>query len=194
MTVGGDIAIIRVELAETEPSVWRRFAVPVSTSLLGLHHLIQAAMGWHDDHLWEYRLGERRYGIPDPEDDLDPPLLEAGGTTLASIIERHSGPFLYVYDFGDNWRHVITIERVEDARPPIIYPAFIDGERRCPPEDVGGVSGYERFLEIMRDPRDPEYAEALDWLGGPFDADDINHQMICFRFGEIVKGADFRQR
>lgn len=185
MTTGEDIAIVRVELAETE--VWRRFAVPVSTSLHGLHHLIQAAMGWHDEHLWEFRIGERRYGIPDPEDDLDPPLSRAGGTKLSSIITRHPDPFFYIYDFGDNWRHVITIEGVEDPRPPIIYPAFIDGERRCPPEDVGGVPGYERFLEIMRDPRDPEYASTLDWLGEPFDADDINHQMIRFRFGEIVK-------
>ncbi|WP_299177834.1 plasmid pRiA4b ORF-3 family protein [uncultured Brevundimonas sp.] len=195
MTIASDVtAIIRVDLLETEPRVWRRFAVPVSTTLHGLHALIQAAMGWHDEHLWEFRIGERRYGIPDPEDDPGRPVSRASGTKLASIVKRHSDPFLYIYDFGDNWRHTVTLERIEDARPPIIYPAFIDGERRCPPEDVGGVAGYERFLDIMGDPADPEHAQTMEWFDdSQFDADDINHEMIQFRFGEIVKRTYARQ-
>ncbi|WP_260694319.1 plasmid pRiA4b ORF-3 family protein [Rhizobium leguminosarum] len=45
---------------------------------------------------------------------------------------------------------------------------YVAGERARPPEDVGGVSGYERFLEIIADREDPEYAEISRWCGGYF--------------------------
>ena len=48
------VARIRITLADTDPSIWRRVDVPVEASLKMLHDVIQGAMGWHDYHLWEY--------------------------------------------------------------------------------------------------------------------------------------------
>ena len=69
-----DIALIRVQLDDAEPAIWRRFAAPVTTSLKGLHDLIQAAMGWQDYHLWQFETAQHRYGVPDPEFVTNPPI------------------------------------------------------------------------------------------------------------------------
>jgi hypothetical protein len=49
------------------------------------------------------------------------------------------------------------------------YPVCIDGERACPPEDCGGVDGYYRMLEILKDTSDPEHEEMKTWAGEDYD-------------------------
>lgn len=187
MPVPHDIALIRVQLNDAEPAIWRRFAAPVTTTLAGLHDLIQAAMGWQDDHLWEFEVGSRRYGNPDPEYETDPPTQRATGIRLDALIRRGDLAFNYIYDFGDNWRHTVKVEAIEPGRTPAPSACFIEGERRCPPEDVGGTSGLEEFLEAVTTPRHPERRTMLDWYGGPYDPKDINRQMIEYRFAQIAK-------
>ena len=182
-----DIALIRVQLNEIEPPIWRRFATPLSTTLKGLHNLIQAAMGWQDCHLWEFEVGARRYGNPDPEFETIPPTQRATAIKLQALIERGDLSFTYVYDFGDNWRHTVAFEGVEQARPGVTYPHFVEGARRCPPEDVGGTPGYETFLEAITTPRHPERREVLNWYGGPYNPKDINRELIVHRFDQIVR-------
>lgn len=53
---------IRIELQSIEPHVWRRVDVPVSSTLLALHGIIQIAMGWADAHLFEFTVGGRGWG------------------------------------------------------------------------------------------------------------------------------------
>ena len=53
----------------------------------------------------------------------------------------------YVYDMGDNWQHWIIVEKLKPAEPGAVYPQFLGGERRCPPEDCGGHPGYYDFLD-----------------------------------------------
>ena len=60
--------------------------------------------------------------------------------------------FTFVYDFGDNWRHTVTIEKLMAAMPAPKKPSCIDGARCCPPEDVGGTSGYFEFLRVLLAP------------------------------------------
>ncbi len=43
------------------------------------------------------------------------------------------------------------------------YPVCVAGARHRPPEDAGGVSGYEDFLSIISDPEHPEYNDYLVW-------------------------------
>lgn len=45
----------------------------------------------------------------------------------------------------------------------------VKGVRACPPEDCGGIPGYEHLLEVIQNKDDPEYDEMIDWLGQDFD-------------------------
>src|SRR5271157_5768183 len=61
-----DIYQIKVTLRYTRPPIWRRLLVPAGLTLDALHDVLQGAMGWDDSHLHEFRIGQRRFGKPDP--------------------------------------------------------------------------------------------------------------------------------
>lgn len=174
---------MKVTLLGTSPPVWRRLAVPSSTTLGQLHHVLQYAMGWQDCHLHEFSAAGRRFG---PRSDLfddgwgTPPKDEA--TAKLSRVAPAGSRLLYDYDFGDGWRHEIVVEKVErvpaDA-PGAVGPVCLSGRRACPPEDCGGVWGYEHLLAVIADPEHEEHQELVEWLGGDhdperFDPADVN--------------------
>ena len=176
-----------VVLAETDPLVWRRIQVPESYSFWDLHVAIQDAMGWLDYHLHEFmvvldsksgRVG--RYGIP-VDDMLEQPPVQPDWTVKVSdLVNRGELPILYVYDFGDDWRHAIVYEGGVHVEKRATYPRCVSGARRCPPEDCGGVHGYADFLQAIRDPKHERHAEFLEWIGGSFDPDDFDARKIRF--------------
>jgi hypothetical protein len=152
---------IKVTLRGARPPIWRRLEVPSAVTLQQLHRVIQEAFGWYGYHLWvfETQLGE--FGIPDPE---------LGHRSAASKKLREVGPqagdrVRYTYDFGDDWEHDILVESVHAATPGTAYPRCITGRRACPPEDCGGIWGYEELLQILADPTDDEHQDRLEWLG-----------------------------
>ena len=162
------IARIRISLKETSPEIWRRLDVPLSTSLLALHDIIQIAMGWTDSHLFMFHVGDRDYGVPYPDHyQGGPKVHHAKSTRLKTLVSRGIERFVYEYDFGDYWLHDILIEECGDGLPDRDYPFFISGEGRCPPEDVGGVSGFEEFLEAVRKPRHPEHKRMTGTCSSP---------------------------
>ncbi len=77
--------------------------------------------------------------------------------------------FEYAYDFGDNWQHVLEFEDEVSPAAGAVYPVCVGGECSAPPEDVGGVSGYEELLEALADPGHEEHEAMKEWLGRPFD-------------------------
>src|SRR3546814_13140532 len=103
---------------------------------------------------------------------------------IVNLVGRGITSFTYTYDFGDDWRHRIEIEEIIPANPGIDYPRFVDGERRAPPEDVGGTPGFEEFLNAMAKPRPPERASMVQWYGGVFDPTDIRPDDINARTEE----------
>lgn len=179
------IARLRIILADTEPGVWRRVDVPLAASLKMLHDIIQAAMGWEGYHLWMFEAEERRYRLPDPEWP-DQELTAAKNIKLGTLIERGIRELTYTYDMGDNWEHRVAVEAVRPGDPDIKYPRFIDGTRRCPPEDVGGIPGYENFLDAMADPNHNEHDEVLEWYGGTYDPDNIDDLITKRRIAAIA--------
>lgn len=163
---------LRVTLAEIEPLVWRRVVVPASWHLGQLHLVIQAAFNWWNYHLHEYRIGGLRYGDPDIDDggsEDSPRLFDESDVRLCDFGREPGMMFTYVYDFGDDWHHIVEIEQHLALDPLPKLATCVDGARARPPEDVGGVPGYERFLDVMADPSDPEYADTKRWCGGHFD-------------------------
>jgi hypothetical protein len=183
-----DILQIKITLLDVEPPVWRRVLVPTSLPLRRLHETIQAAMGWLNQHLHEFRIGERRFGVPDPEDEVSGSTLANDSLVkLSSLVEQGIDRFHYVYDFGDDWRHEVVIENIRPGEPGIDYPAFVEGARRCPPEDCGGPPGFQEFLEAVTNPAHPEHAVTLDWNGEPYDPDDIERAIIDAQISRIAR-------
>jgi len=188
------IAVLRIEIEYIEPLIWRRVAVRTSMNLKGLHKVIQAAMGWLDYHLWEFTADERRYGILIPDDpDWNRRINNAASTKLSALLTTGVTEFVYMYDFGDDWKHRIIVEAIKPAEPGESYPRFLGGERRCPPEDCGGLPGYLEFIENIASKRGKKAKDALEWYGGPYDPDHIDEQNIATAFERLAKPQPAKQ-
>ena len=168
---------MRVDLVGISPPIWRRIEVP-DCLLSELHGIVQAAMGWHDEHLHEFTINGKRYSITSP-DGSD--VVKSTRVWLRDVVHSKGAKLNYLYDFGDGWEHEIKVEAIETAIPSATYPHCITGKRNCPPEDCGGVSGYVELLDVLSDPDHPENAERIDWYGRldseEFDASDRTTEM-----------------
>jgi len=163
---------VRVTLDDIEPPIWRQLIVPVTWHLGQLHLCIQAAFSWWNCHLHEFRVGGLRYGDPDIDDvgfEDDPRVFDEREVRLRDFDSRAGATFAYVYDFGDDWHHTVEIEKRLALDDEPMTATCVGGARARPPEDVGGVGGYQDFLEIMADREHPEHAATKRWCGGYFD-------------------------
>lgn len=156
--------VLHVELSDIEPPIWRRIEVENTLSFADLHVILQEAMGWQDCHLYEFVVGDVRLQPADAptaggaaERTLPDDVVELG-----QLLNRRKY-FGYVYDFGDDWRHRITVEQRLPSRPHERPAALIDGARACPPEDCGGVPSYYELLDALAHPRRRDSRERLDW-------------------------------
>ena len=161
------IYALRVELEGIEPLIWRRLQVPTGITLPRLHSVLQVAMGWTDSHLHSFRIGDRSYSNAEELADLN--MLDVKGRRLEALLGETIREFEYEYDFGDSWLHRIVVESMTEAKVERPYPLCVAGERACPPEDVGGVPGYQDFLEAIANPEHEEHDGMLVWAGGAFD-------------------------
>jgi len=148
-----------------------------------LHDVIQEAMGWTQSHLYRFEVGGVEYGEPDPEYDED--MRSAKSTALRKIAPQPGTAFLYEYDFGDSWQHRVDVEKVLPPEPGVRYPRCTAGKRACPPEDVGGIWGYEEFLEAIRDPKHEEHEAMLEWVGGAFDPEAFGLRAVNERLAHL---------
>ncbi|MFD0994969.1 hypothetical protein HNR16_002326 [Pseudoclavibacter chungangensis] len=179
---------VRLDLSRTKPPVWRRLEIAGDTTLPQLHEVIQAAMGWTDSHLHRFRTGHDPYA---PEfltgfdlDEGDEGMPE-DGVRLDQLVADEGDRLWYDYDFGDNWQHVLRVERVLDTPPP--SPTCIGGRLACPPEDCGGTWGYDELAAWVRSDYDdtlrPDVFDSVDegrawlpegWHPDAFDAEETN--------------------
>jgi len=160
---------IQLEPLHFNPPIWRRIRVSGDCTLRKLHHFIQAAFGWNSSHLHEFEKGLNRYLPLDAEFmHMYDNALDDRRTKLRRIL-KDSDRLRYLYDFGDSWQHVIAVERIEPTDITGSWCEVLEGENACPPEDVGGVGGYEELLEALADPNHPEHANLKEWIGRPFD-------------------------
>ena len=126
-------------------------------------------MGWEDCHLHQFVIGRRLYSVPDPDDDIyERKVIDESRVPLAEVVPRVGTQFTYLYDLGDSWEHDLVLEAILLSETAKQYPTCIGGERRTPPEDVGGTLGYEEYLVVLADPEHEEHTNMLRWRG-PFD-------------------------
>lgn len=178
-----------VVLTQIDPIVWRRIQVPARYSFWDLHVAIQDAMGWLDYHLHEFTLTDpteghlERIGIPGEELDDEIPCTPGWNVRVSDYFHcfgQGTQVCLYVYDFGDDWQHVVAYEGLRPRVPGLKYPVCISGAGACPPEDCGGPRGYAEFLEAIRDKKHPEHREMLEWVGGSFSPDRFDPDAVSF--------------
>lgn len=158
---------LKVTLSGVKPSIWRRLLVPSSFSLSDLHDVLQVAMGWMDSHLHQFAARGTLYGQPDSEFGIG--RINEKRVRLDQVLTTEKDTMAYEYDFGDGWKHKITLEKILGSAAEKASPSCIAGAQACPPEDCGGAWGYANLLTIIADPSHAEHEEMLDWLGGEFD-------------------------
>jgi len=179
---------VRLDLHGATPPVWRRLEVPGDLTLPRLHDAIQAAMGWYDSHLHRFRTGRDHrspyfvtsFDVDEGEDGV----LE-DDARLDQLVAAEGDELWYEYDFGDGWDHKLVVEKVLDEPPATAR--CTGGRMACPPEDCGGLGGYEDLAAWVRGGYDdallPEVFDdaahaqdwlPLDWHPDHFDADEAN--------------------
>lgn len=156
---------LKISLVGSQPLIWRRLLVPETTTLLVLHYIIQAAFDWENDHLFCFRHQKKIYDGEELEQGPEIPLAFLGLTKESQLA--------YLYDFGDDWDHMIVVEKTDarDSTQVVTHPVCIAGERAAPPEDSGGIWGYESKCEILADKTHEHYAETVEWMGEVFNPD-----------------------
>jgi hypothetical protein len=170
---------LKVTLRGARPPIWRRIQVPGDVHLDDLHYILQAAMGWTGGHLHAFNIDGDEYGEPNP--DMDG-MRDESRVRLDRVATVAEARFTYEYDFGDGWNHEIRVEKILPPMPGVSLPVCLAGRRACPPEDSGGVWGYQEKLEVMANPGHPEYKEIRRWLGRSFDpeafsCDNVNRRL-----------------
>lgn len=199
------VAELRIVLEDTDPAIWRRIAVAYDTPLAVLHRIFVVAMGWRGYHLHQFDVGDATFGVPN--EDFPTDTISEDGVTLRAIAPAVGATFVYEYDFGDNWRHLVTLERLQQFGPSTVVPYCLDGARACPPEDVGGISGYEEMLEVLTTARqqrpgdtwadeeeeeeEEDYGENTPasyrrWLGYEFDPDAFHRHCVNMELYRLV--------
>lgn len=181
----------KIRLAEIEPTIWRRIQVPAKYSFWDLHVAIQDAMGWLDYHLHAFRLRpkhkRRPIEIGIPGDEWEGEEVVPGWEVPITDYFTEPGQVMeYEYDFGDSWHHEVLLEAILLKEKDATYPRCLGGERACPPEDCGSVSGYYTLLEILHNSTHPEYEENIAWLEGhaknywPYDPERFDPEEVHF--------------
>lgn len=176
----------KILLQGSKPPIWRLIQVPESYSFYDLHVAIQDSMGWLDCHLHHFHMNHpktlhKKYiAIPDDAGWSDADISASWDTQISSYFSLKNPQAEYVYDFADNWEHLVTLEKILPSEKDQRYPWCLKGKRACPPEDCGGIWGYEDLLDILSDPKHEEYADRLEWLGGEFDSEGFDPKDIEF--------------
>jgi hypothetical protein len=168
----------KITIQDIEPPIWRRILLPLDLNLAQLHEVIQAAFAWTDSHLHQFIIGGLVYGAPEFNEDYQDErrTFEATEVRLRDFqyYRTEHLSFLYEYDFGDGWKHLIEVEKVIPADDALKYPVCVGGERHRPPEDVGGTGGYEEFLEAWHDKTHEDHKRYRVWAGRSFSPEKFN--------------------
>ena len=167
---------IKISLIGAKPPIWRTVLVPGDIGLADFHEVIQATMGWTNSHLHQLIANQVFYGIPD--DDFELEMEDENQYKLSQLLTKEKESLVYEYDFGDSWEHKISLEKILPSDPKIALPVCLKGKRACPPEDCGGIWGYEELLQTISNPKHPDHKEMLEWLGGEFDPEEFDLEEI----------------
>jgi Plasmid pRiA4b ORF-3-like protein len=146
--------------------LWRRLELASGLFLDEVHEILQVAFGWTGSHMHQFSSGPRYHG-PGTEYYLCPCQVAEGESgapeeevRLDEVLADPGDTLSYLYDFGDNWEHVIRLEAVAPWDSTAPAAVCLDGRRDGPPEDCGGLGGYE-LISAAIDPLNPDHSDAV---------------------------------
>lgn len=180
---------LKITLFDIKPPIWRKILIPTSATFWDLHSAIQDAFHWNHSHLHQFiyddKLARKHiiFGIPDEDDEMD--TLPGWKHKISKYLNLEEPNMKYVYDFGDDWIHLIQLETILPAEKGVTYPVCLSGRRNSPPDDCGGRFGYSDLLEVLANPDDhEEYDDTIAWVEsikeGPFDPEHFDPNEIKF--------------
>ena len=192
---------LKITLQGAKPPIWRRVIIPADYTFEELHLVIQESMGWMDMHLYSFECGN--FIIEDLElneelfgGDLFAPShekLDASETMVGQLLIEEGDKCLYTYDFGDEWKHKIVLEKILEPDEERQLPVCLKGKRACPPEDCGGIYGYEDMLAKLAGPDDEDKAELLEWLGEEFEPEKFDIDLVNANLKDLGNDFDLEQ-
>ncbi|GAA4419130.1 plasmid pRiA4b ORF-3 family protein [Nibrella viscosa] len=165
---------LKIHLLGVSPQIYRRLMVRADTTLAQLHHIFQVVMGWENWHLHSFHIWGKQYGIRYGgmyfADD-------ANQVRLGDFPWRVNDKFSYTYDFTDYWLHQVRIEKIQPASATLQLAFCLNGQRACPPEEIGGIEAYrQRTLDqlswqrdlitclLEREPIEEQDLDVPDWF------------------------------
>ncbi len=148
----------------SKPPIWRQVQIPANINFQQLHAIIQGAMGWTNSHLHQFHYGRASnlyIGLPSP---YDPDQIKDGSKIkIKQYLNQEKDRIYYLYDFGDNWEHLIEVQKVMPASKDTTYPHLLKGKGACPLEDCGGIWGYYNMVEAINNPDHEEHETYAEW-------------------------------
>ena len=134
-----------------------------------LHEAVQISFGWYDYQTHVFSIGDKRYGNPVNregaviDDDRD--------VSLAGVRFTEHERLAYDYLFAGGWHVDIRVEKIVRAGKGGVYPTCVAGERAGPPEDCGGLEGYQDMVCCLKHPETDLGREWREWLGDGYDSE-----------------------
>jgi len=195
---------LKITLRGSKPPIWRRVAVPSGIYLSDLHEVIQIVTDWGNYHLHQFVVRYRRPKLTkeelsalaqssqwdklamymlrdrclsDPQFELEETEDESK-VMLSELAPAVKRKFIYEYDFGDGWEHLIEVVKISPPVEGVKYPVCIAGKLACPPEDCGGIWGYYEMLEAVKNPKHERHEEFAEWLSPKFDPERFDLEKI----------------
>ena len=154
-------------------------------TLAQLHDVLQIAMGWEDGHMHEFRVGQRRFGQPEPADPIHENASHESERTarLSAVLGRTGAKMIYTYDFGDSWEHSIVLEKQlpADSRHDLSQSASM-ASSPARPKTAAASPDFMNLLDALADPKHEQHEEMRDWIGDDFDpqafsVDSVNRKL-----------------
>ena len=180
---------LKITLSGIKPTIYRTILIEENRTFFELHAAIQITFGWENYHLHIFEIGDDRIGMSDFGEFEDEYTIDERTIRLFQTQLKEKDKFVYIYDFGDYWVHEIQVAKIFEPKNTF-YPKCLRGAMNRPPEDCGGIDGFEDFKEVMGNRKHPEFKEMKTWYGGMYDEelflkDHINDEFK--RFDTIVK-------
>lgn len=177
---------LRIKMNRTDLKIWREIKVPSNLTLTALGEVLQDAMGWMHEHLYQFRKGDVYFVDREQMEDSFGfgrfSFRDMAQCTVDDMLTEKGKRVVFEYDFGDSWEHDLWYKGEREYNPgekPSI--TFVKGQGACPPEDCGGILGYEDLLEIKKKKkRTREERERMEWalMDDDFDPDFFDDEEV----------------